>query len=161
MIRRPPRSTLFPYTTLFRSSSQLCSSTTYGLGYPVLFIDEAGKKHQTWTDGFGRLIEVDEPDPSTGTLTAATCYLYDLENNLTQVVQGSQSRTYAYDPLSRVTSATVPETGNASSSHTTNLYYTTSSGGLCSGNPTAVCRRADPKGITTTYTYDALNRLIL
>src|SRR5256885_4983037 len=31
MIRRPPRSTLFPYTTLFRSLNgcQLCSSGTY------------------------------------------------------------------------------------------------------------------------------------
>src|SRR3712207_8525865 len=28
MIRRPPRSTLFPYTTLFRSSSGLSLSTT-------------------------------------------------------------------------------------------------------------------------------------
>src|SRR2546422_8508932 len=27
MIRRPPRSTLFPYTTLFRSSSTQCSGT--------------------------------------------------------------------------------------------------------------------------------------
>src|SRR2546430_9210214 len=27
MIRRPPRSTLFPYTTLFRSSSSCCSSS--------------------------------------------------------------------------------------------------------------------------------------
>src|SRR2546430_10658956 len=26
MIRRPPRSTLFPYTTLFRSGSAVCSS---------------------------------------------------------------------------------------------------------------------------------------
>src|SRR3712207_7317003 len=28
MIRRPPRSTLFPYTTLFRSSTVFASSTT-------------------------------------------------------------------------------------------------------------------------------------
>src|SRR2546428_10136525 len=28
MIRRPPRSTLFPYTTLFRSSRQMTTSTT-------------------------------------------------------------------------------------------------------------------------------------
>src|SRR5256885_16251657 len=27
MIRRPPRSTLFPYTTLFRSSARICSDT--------------------------------------------------------------------------------------------------------------------------------------
>src|SRR2546430_17614742 len=32
MIRRPPRSTLFPYTTLFRSSS--CSTTTLPM-YPA------------------------------------------------------------------------------------------------------------------------------
>src|SRR5256885_13206151 len=31
MIRRPPRSTLFPYTTLFRSTQRL-----HGLGFPVL-----------------------------------------------------------------------------------------------------------------------------
>src|SRR5260370_31543429 len=33
MIRRPPRSTLFPYTTLFRSPSQ--SFPTYGKDSPV------------------------------------------------------------------------------------------------------------------------------
>src|SRR3712207_8137950 len=32
MIRRPPRSTLFPYTTLFRSLSDLCAGLTGGLG---------------------------------------------------------------------------------------------------------------------------------
>src|SRR5258708_29522519 len=32
MIRRPPRSTLFPYTTLFRSSSS-CLQTPYGRIY--------------------------------------------------------------------------------------------------------------------------------
>src|SRR3712207_8480139 len=30
MIRRPPRSTLFPYTTLFRSSGSSCASPTRG-----------------------------------------------------------------------------------------------------------------------------------
>src|SRR5256885_13147434 len=39
MIRRPPRSTLFPYTTLFRSSFQVaflrhCSDTAVGSGSP-------------------------------------------------------------------------------------------------------------------------------
>src|SRR2546426_2270300 len=28
MIRRPPRSTLFPYTTLFRSSSSVCTASS-------------------------------------------------------------------------------------------------------------------------------------
>src|SRR3712207_9268279 len=37
MIRRPPRSTLFPYTTLFRSSC------IYGLGTPQEYVDRALK----------------------------------------------------------------------------------------------------------------------
>src|SRR5256886_12550628 len=35
MIRRPPRSTLFPYTTLFRSSVFLLGSVRGGTGGPV------------------------------------------------------------------------------------------------------------------------------
>src|SRR3712207_7074083 len=46
MIRRPPRSTLFPYTTLFRSfvSVQLCI-----MGY-FFFFDE-GEREITWRTG--------------------------------------------------------------------------------------------------------------
>src|SRR5258708_20190773 len=33
MIRRPPRSTLFPYTTLFRSLSDLQGNTLYDAGW--------------------------------------------------------------------------------------------------------------------------------
>src|SRR5260221_1005633 len=32
MIRRPPRSTLFPYTTLFRSISPACSAVAFVVG---------------------------------------------------------------------------------------------------------------------------------
>jgi RHS repeat-associated protein len=146
------------------ASSQLCSSS-YGLGYPVLIVDEAGNKRQTWTDGFGRVVETDEPG-SSGSLTVGTCYSYDLNNNLTQVTSlgltQTQKPTYTYDMLSRITSKTLPGTG------TTCYYYTTSggtcggtatSGTLCSGDPSAVCRRTDARSVTTTYSYDALNRL--
>src|SRR3989442_10854200 len=44
MIRRPPRSTLFPYTTLFRSLIVFA----HGSGFP--FADAAA--HQLWTVGF-------------------------------------------------------------------------------------------------------------
>src|SRR2546422_6513954 len=47
MIRRPPRSTLFPYTTLFRSRSRSCASLS-----------------ETSTPGTGR-----ESEPSAGPLT--------------------------------------------------------------------------------------------
>src|SRR5256885_10760966 len=36
MIRRPPRSTLFPYTTLFRSANALARDVAYGVpGSPI------------------------------------------------------------------------------------------------------------------------------
>jgi len=127
------------------ATSRLCSSSTYGLGYPILSVDEAGKKHQTWTDGFGRTIEADEPD-SSNSMTVGTCNAYDLNNNLTQVVEGSQTRNFAYDDLSRLTSAAMPESNGG----TTYYYYTTSGGGLCSGDPTEVCRRTDASSVTTT-----------
>src|SRR3712207_9344071 len=47
MIRRPPRSTLFPYTTLFRSWKTSLQELTagLGLGVPEYRIDEAGPDH--------------------------------------------------------------------------------------------------------------------
>src|SRR2546426_6928927 len=41
MIRRPPRSTLFPYTTLFRSVSEELGFEDAGVGFPV----EREKEH--------------------------------------------------------------------------------------------------------------------
>jgi len=134
------------------NTAQLCAAGTYGYGYPVLVVDEASKKRETWTDGFGRTIETDEPN-SAGTLNVGTCYTYDVANNLLSVTQGAQTRSYVYDEASRVTSATTPESGTVS------YYYTTSSGGPCSGNGSLVCRRTDARGITATYTYDKINRL--
>jgi len=46
-------------------ASQQGSPTTYGYGYPVLSVDEAGNQKQVWIDGFGRTIETDEPVPVT------------------------------------------------------------------------------------------------
>jgi len=53
--------------------SQQGSTATYGYGYPVLSVDEAGGQRQEWIDGFGKVIEVDEPatvaTPGTGSVT--------------------------------------------------------------------------------------------
>jgi RHS repeat-associated protein len=135
------------------ATAQLCPSATYGLGYPVLSVDEAGKKGQIWTDGFDRTIETDEPD-STNNLTISTCSTYDPLDNLTGIVQGNQTRSYSYDGLSRVTTSSEPESGITTS------YYTTSSSALCSGRSTNLCRVNDARNITATYAYDARNRLI-
>jgi RHS repeat-associated protein len=126
------------------AASQLCSPTTYGLGYPVLSVDEAGHKSQSWNDGFGRLIEADEPN-STNTLTLPTCYTYDSNSNLTNVLQnGSRQRTFTYDLLSRLLTASNPESGTITYTYDNN------------GN---VLTKKDARNITTTYYYDALNRL--
>ena len=137
-------------------TSQQCASGTYGIGYPKLFIDEVGNRREIWVDGFGRVIETDEPTSSKMSFVPS-CFTYDLNNNLTGVLaaNGTQTRTYGYDLLSRLTSRIDPE----AKSTTTTLSYTNSGGTVCSGDPGAVCQRTDGRSITTTYTYDALNRL--
>src|SRR2546427_4040553 len=42
MIRRPPRSTLFPYTTLFRSVQQIITRAIYGRASDIHFEPEEG-----------------------------------------------------------------------------------------------------------------------
>lgn len=135
------------------SVSQFCSAGTYGVGYPVLASDESGKKRLTWYSAFDKIIEVDEPNAS-GTLNVPTCYSYDGLGNLTKVVQQAQTRSYTYDGLSRVLSSSIPESG------TTTFVYT-NGGALCSGIPENRCSQTDARGITTTFTYDALNRITL
>src|SRR3712207_7267856 len=54
MIRRPPRSTLFPYTTLFRSDDVAVPGGPYGVevrgvGGEVLAVGEAGQEDRVGT----------------------------------------------------------------------------------------------------------------
>src|SRR2546430_14612902 len=51
MIRRPPRSTLFPYTTLFRSQNQtFAAGTIAGLAYSTdYFVMWTGTSYQAYT----------------------------------------------------------------------------------------------------------------
>src|SRR5690606_36291277 len=72
-------------------------------------------------------------------------YSYDTLNNLTTVTQGVQTRPFTYDALSRLESATNPESGTINYSYDSN------------GNLT---QKTDARSITTTYTYDALNRVV-
>ena len=152
--------------TAYGTASQNCSSSTYGLGYSTLYTDEAGNQRGIFTDALGRVIEADEPTSGSQTPSVPTCYTYDALGNLLSVTQGSSqlpcmsgttavSRSFTYDELSRVTSACTPEANGG----TRHFYYATSGGALCSGDPSAVCRRTDERAITTTYAYDALNRL--
>jgi len=89
-----------------------------------------------------------------------TSYSYDALGNLKGVTQGSQTRGWQYDGLSRLTQETTPEAG------TVTVSYLTSGGAFCSGDPSNPCSRTAPAPnqtgtatVTTTYSYDTANRL--
>lgn len=109
-----------------------------GLGVKRTDIETSG-------DAFGALVWVDEPTGSgLGSVASpnqATSYAYDTLNNLTTVTQGAQTRTFTYSSLSRLLSATNPESG------TINYGYDSN------GNLTS---KTDARSIITTYTYDQL-----
>ena len=112
--------------------------------------DPAGKTRRSRLDGLGRLVRVDEPTgspPALGTVGSpnqGTSYTYNALDNLTRVTQGSQTRTFAYDSLSRLASAANPESGTVAYTYDNN------------GNLT---QRTDARGVVTAYTYDRLDRL--
>lgn len=125
--------------------------TSYN-GNSVTETDQVNRKIQWITDGLARLITVNEQD-SSGNLTQATNYSYDLLGNRTQVNQGNQLRRYTYDALSRRTGEKIPEQGDPTQANqmTTTFTYT---------DFNAVATKTDVRGVVTTNTYDTLNRLI-
>ncbi len=127
-------------TGVVRSSTDANASTVE---------DQAGKKRRSITNALGQLIRVDEPNGAgqLGTVSSpnqATSYAYDTLNNLTTVNQGVQTRTFTYSSLSRLLSATNPESGTITYTYDNN------------GNLT---KKTDARSIETEYEYDALNRI--
>ena len=121
----------------------------------TLVTDQASKQRISKTNALGQLTDVYEimaaSDASTTSVAFPntsiaygyeTNYVYDTLNNLTTVNQGSQTRTFAYNSLSRLTSATNPESGTIS-------YVYDNNGNLTS--------KTDARSIVTSYTYDVLN----
>jgi len=117
------------------------STTTSYAGNQTTVTDAAGKKRVMTNDALGRLTQVVE-DPAG--LNYATTYGYDALDDLVSVTQGSQTRSFVYDSLKRLTSATNPESGTLTYSYDP------------AGNLVA---KSDARGIATAYSYDALNRL--
>lgn len=115
----------------------------------VTVTDQAGKKRKSETDAAGRLVNVFEPDQQNN-LNIVTNYEYDARSNLRQVNQGEQTRLFNYDSLSRLLSATSPESGNNGGNGATFYEYDRASN---------LVQRTDPRGAVTSYTYDSLNRL--
>src|SRR5262249_38647290 len=68
--------------------------------------DQSGKARKSVVDGIGRLASIYEDPNGQNFLTS---YFYDQLGNLTLVSQGSQTRTFTYDSLSRLRTAKNPE----------------------------------------------------
>ena len=117
-------------------------STSY-YGNTVTATDQASKSRKSVSDALGRLITVYE-DPTS--LNYSTSYTYDVLNNLTQVSQASQTRTFVYDSLKRLNSSTSPESGTA----TVDAYDN-------NGN---MLVSTDARGVSTHVSYDELSRPI-
>lgn len=136
--------------------------TDYG-GDRVLVTDQANKQRISRTDALGRLVEVWEvgpSEPSSGTEAVTfpsrpgvptvaagyrTTYTHDALGNLKTVKQGAQERTFIYDSLSRLRSATNPENG-------TITYQYDADGNLLV--------KTDARGVSTHVSYDAMNRAV-
>jgi len=118
-------------------------------GNEITFIDEALKTRKSQADAFGRLREIYEDsildtdqNPQTR-LNYETSYDYDAIGNLITINQGEQIRTFTYDSLSRLRSATNPESGTVHFTYDANNNLFT---------------KTDARGVIVTNTYDAINR---
>jgi RHS repeat-associated protein len=106
--------------------------------------DPVGNQRKYQADGLNRLSITYEPDPTNNnSLTLQTSYSYTVLDQLATLTQGSQTRTYYYDGMGRLTSHALPESG------TTSFQY---------NSYNQISQRTDARGVITTYSYDAMNR---
>jgi RHS repeat-associated protein len=114
------------------------STTQYAYnGNQTTITDETGNQRRYTHDGLGQLIKVEEPNPSLAT-PVVTTHTYNVLGKLTQSSQGSQSRTWAFDSLGRMTSETLPESGTKTFTYNSDNLLST---------------KTDARNITTTITY--------
>jgi YD repeat-containing protein len=99
--------------------------------------DEASNQRRYTYDGLGQMTKVEDPNPSLAS-PLVTTYSYNVLGKLTQSNQSSQTRTWVFDSLGRVTSETLPESG------TTTFTYNSDG---------ALATKTDARSITTTLTY--------
>src|SRR2546430_10623420 len=95
MIRRPPRSTLFPYTTLFRSLAELESASRDSSGQiAVLSIEPDAVKHNVHITGESRSEEHTSELQSQSNLVCRL--LLEKKKKNPSVVYDTQNRDYAH-----------------------------------------------------------------
>jgi RHS repeat-associated protein len=126
---------------------------------------ENTKRRQLEYDSIDRLTSVCEITSATGSGACSqtspqtgywTKYTYDAGARLTGVTQNAQStgatqtRTYVYDLMGRMTSETNAESGTTT--------YTYDGDATCGTSAGDLVKRVDAVGNTTCYAYDALHR---
>src|SRR5256885_8363738 len=140
MIRRPPRSTLFPYTTLFRSSSSTAVSQSVGAASTTTAITTHTPNPSvtgqwiavafTVTSGggtpTGNVTVSDGTENCSGSVAAGTC-------TLTPTAAGSKTLTAIYGGDANFAGST-----SAGASHTVNAAGTTTAITTHTPDPSAV-----------------------
>jgi RHS repeat-associated protein len=136
-------------------------STTDYSNNTVTSTDPASKKRSATGDGLGRMLTVVE-NPG-GSPSYTTTYLYDLLNNLRKVTQGSQTRFFYYDALSRLRREKNPEQSTNTSLSaltdpvTQNAQWSVEYAYDPDNNLT---RKTDPRNLSININYDTLDRPI-
>ena len=136
-----------------KTSGDGATVTTSYSGNQSTVTDQAGKKRTMTYDALERLTQVVE-DSGTGGVNYATNYVYDALDNLKSVTQDGQVRSFTYDAVRRLLTASNPESGTVTYSYDNvgNLVSKTDARGriTCYGSLT---------GASCASGYDALNRL--
>ncbi len=135
-------------------------ATAYSVN-TITVTDQINKQRRFELDALGRIARAFEASHATD-YNYQTTYAYDVNDNLTQVVQGVQTRTFNYNSLSRLTSTHNPENGTVQ-------YWYDGNGnmvlkidprprpGQTQLSPCPVTYAGDR--IATCYEYDSLGRL--
>ena len=101
--------------------------------------DESGRRRKLTMDVLGRLKQVDELNWNQ-TVYSTTTYTYNVRDQLTQINQAGQVRSFAYDGHGRLQTRTTPEQGVTSYSYFSNDTVQTVT---------------DARGATTTFGYNS------
>ena len=150
-----PEWTTFTYDSLSRVTKVKTPDnaeviTTY-TGDTVTVTDQSGRKRKSISDALGRVKKVYEDPDGPNALNYLTSYEYDTQDNLISVSQGSQARTFVYDSLKRLVSATNPESCCDQQGAPIPVSYQ-----YDDNNNLLV--RTDARNVSLHYAYDGLNR---
>src|SRR3712207_7531198 len=99
MIRRPPRSTLFPYTTLFRSVGTSGSAYEEGLEAARLVLERQAEKGAPWRDALAAC----EASCDTDACRADCAVRYPVDRKSTRLNSSHANISYAVFCLKKTT----------------------------------------------------------